>query len=334
MKYLITGGSGYIGSRLTDLLVERNDTEVVNLDIRPPAVPRSRTRFISMDIRDRGIRELLERERPDALVHLAFVLNPIRDEHLMYDIDVNGTQNVLDAASAAGVPHLLVASSTTAYGAFPDNPVPIAEEHPVRGLPAYEYARDKTEIDRLCQLWAAQHPDRTMTIVRPTIVFGPHVDNYIVRFWQNSPFFPLLDGHDPDWQFVHEDDVVYAMSRLLMESRGGIFNLTADGTMKLSECARIAGVKTRKMPLRLYRRIAKTAWRLRLPNVEAPPGQIDFLVHPWLASNEKIKAELDWIPRYTSRETFELTMRAKGIGTGESTSGPAVPTPPPPAPVA
>ena len=103
MKYLITGGSGYIGSRLTDLLVERDDTEVVNVDIRPPAVPRSRTRFIKMDIRDRGMRELFERERPDAVVHLAFVLNPIRDEHTMYDIDVNGTQNVLEAASAAGV---------------------------------------------------------------------------------------------------------------------------------------------------------------------------------------------------------------------------------------
>ena len=187
MKYLITGGSGYIGSRLTDLLIQHEDNEVVNLDIRAPAVPRSRTRFVHMDIRDRGIAALIAQERPDALVHLAFVLNPIRDEHTMYDIDVNGTANVLDAAAAAGVPHLLVASSTTAYGAWPDNPVPIPEEHPVRGLPAYEYARDKTEIDRLCQLWAAQHPDSTMTIVRPTIVFGPNVDNYIVRFWTNQP---------------------------------------------------------------------------------------------------------------------------------------------------
>ena len=338
MKYLITGGSGYIGSRLTDLLTERDDVEVVNLDIRPPAVPRSRTRFIKMDIRDRGMRALFERERPDAVVHLAFVLNPIRDEHTMYDIDVNGTQNVLDAASAAGVQQLLVASSTTAYGAFPDNPVPLTEEHPVRGLPAYEYARDKTEIDRQCQLWAAQHPDRLMTIVRPTIVFGPNVDNYIVRFWLTAPFFPLLDGNDPDWQFVHEDDVVYAISRLLGERRGGIFNLTADGTIKLSEAARIAGVKVRKMPLRVYRRIATAAWKLRLPNVEAPPGQIDFLLYPWIAANDKLKAELDWTPRHTSRETFELTMRAKGkvAGTGETSSGlePPVPAPPPPAPVA
>jgi UDP-glucose 4-epimerase len=325
MKYLITGGSGYIGGRLIDLLTQSEDSEVVNLDLRPPAVPRPRTRFLQMDIRDRGMRSLLESERPDALVHLAFVLNPIRDEHKMYDIDVNGTQNVLDAAAAAGVSQVLVASSTTAYGAFPDNPVPLTEEHPVRGLPSYEYARDKTEIDRLCQLWAAQHPDRVMTIVRPTIVFGPNVDNYIVRFWITSPFFPLLDGNDPDWQFVHEEDVVEAMSRLLLERRAGIFNLTADGTIKLSECARLAGLKTRRMPARVYRRIAKAAWALRLPRVEAPPGQIDFLLYPWIASNEKLKAELGWTPRYTSRETFEITMRAKGIGAdgGEKVAPPA-----------
>ena len=55
------------------------------------------------DVRDAGaIRELLERERPDALIHLAFVLNPIRDEARMYDIDVNGTAAVLRAAAEAG----------------------------------------------------------------------------------------------------------------------------------------------------------------------------------------------------------------------------------------
>jgi UDP-glucose 4-epimerase len=336
MKYLITGGSGYIGSRLTDLLIRDGENEVVNLDIRAPSVPRSRTRFVHMDIRDRGVAALVAEERPDALVHLAFVLNPIRDERTMYDIDVNGTANVLDAAAAAGVPHLLVASSTTAYGAWPDNPVPIPEEHPVRGLPGYEYARDKTEIDRLCQLWAAQHPDATMTIVRPTIVFGPNVDNYIVRFWQNQPFVVLPDGHDADWQYVHEDDVVDAMSRLLSERRGGIFNLTADGTIKMSEAAAIAGKKVRKMPLKLYRRLATASWKLRLRNVEAPPGQIEFLLHPWIASNDKLKSELGWTPRHTSRETFEITMRAKGLAAAapQDSETTAVPAPPPAAPVA
>jgi UDP-glucose 4-epimerase len=314
MKYLITGGSGYIGSRLIALLAERDETErIVITDVRAPSVSRPKTTYVQMDIRDRAMRSLLESEQPDALVHLAFVLNPMHDEKAMYDIDVNGTQNVLDAASGAGVKHLLVASSTTAYGAWPDNPVPLTEEDPVRGMPNYEYARDKTEIDRMCQLWAATHPGAVMTIVRPTIVFGPTVDNYIIRFWQNAPFIPLIDGADTDLQYVHEEDVVEALSRLLQSRSAGIFNLTADGTVKLSETAALAGLKTRAVRYGLYRRIAAIFWRLRIPRAEAPPGQLDFLRFPWIASNEKIKAELDWTPRYTSRQTVEIALQAKGM---------------------
>ena len=107
--------------------------------------------------------------------------------------------------------------------------------------------------------------------------------------------------------------------------------MTADGTIKLSDAARLAGVKTRRMPTKLYKRLAAASWKLHVPNVEAPPGQIDFLLYPWIASNEKLKAELDWTPRYTSRETFEITMRAKGLLASEAAS---VVAPQPAAPVA
>jgi UDP-glucose 4-epimerase len=333
MKYLITGGSGYIGGRLIDLILSRGEAEIVNVDIKPPPVERAGSRFVRMDIRDRGMEALLHAERPDALVHLAFVLNPMRDEQTMYDIDVNGTQNALDAASKAGVQQVLVASSTTAYGAWPDNPVPLTEEDPVRGMPNYEYARDKTEIDRISQLWAAKHPDRTMTIVRPTIVFGPNVDNYIIRYWTKAPFLALIDGVDLDMQYVHEDDVVEALSRLLLERKAGIFNVTGDGTVKLSEAAQLAGLKVRKISYKLYRRMAAATWKLHLPTVEAPPGQLDFVRHPWIASNEKLKRELDWTPRYTSRETFEIALRAKGV-LGAEASPQQTPAAPPAAPVA
>jgi UDP-glucose 4-epimerase len=323
MKYVITGGSGYIGSRLVELLSARDDTErILITDIRPPAVPWPKTSYVEMDVRNRSMHALLAAEEPDALVHLAFILNPIHDEATMYDIDVNGTQNVLDAASGAGIEHLLVASSTTAYGAFPDNPVPLTEEHPVRGMPNYEYARDKTEIDRMCQLWAAKHPKRLMTIFRPCIVFGPNVDNYIVRFWVNAPFIPLIDGVDMDFQYVHEDDVVEAVSRMLLERKAGIFNLTGDGAVKLSEGAALLGLNTRKVPYRHYRWLASAMWRLHVPRAEAPPGQLDFSRYPWVASNEKAKAELDWQPR-SSRETFEAAMRAKGKLTPTAAGAPA-----------
>jgi hypothetical protein len=47
---------------------------------------------------------------------------------------------------------------------------------------------------------------------------------------------------------------------------------------------------------------------------ETPPGQIRFAEHPWVVSNEKLKRETGWKPRYTSRETFDVTMRAHGLG--------------------
>jgi UDP-glucose 4-epimerase len=144
--------------------------------------------------------------------------------------------------------------------------------------------------------------------VRPCIVFGPNVDNYLVRLWTKQPFAVDAGNLDGSIQFVHEDDVVDAISRLLLGRHAGQFNLAPEGLMTLRECAEVLGTPIRKMPLRAYRGLARALWRARLS--EAPPGQIDFALYPWIVSNEKIKQTLGWTPRYTSRETFEITMRA------------------------
>lgn len=317
MRYVITGGSGYIGTRLVEHLITNAGAErVVIADVRPPASPRPNVVFEHTDVTDRAaISALLEREQPDALVHLAFLLNPIHDDELMYDVDVNGTFNALEAAAKAGTQHVLVTSSTTAYGAFPDNPEPIEESWPVRGVPNFSYARHKTEADRLCQLWAAEHPDRTMTIVRPCIVFGPNVENYIVRSWEDAPFFAKFRGlPEQRVQFVHEEDVVDAITGLLDGRHGGAFNVTGDGVLTWSECAELAGVRERTVPYGLYYRLGALLWKLRVKGVETPPGNLEFVRHPWVASNEKVKATLGWTPKHTSRETFLETMRARGIG--------------------
>jgi UDP-glucose 4-epimerase len=312
MRYVITGGSGYIGSRLVDLLSRREETErIVICDLAPPAAYRPKTEFERVDVRDReSVRAVLQRAEADALIHLAFILNPSHDEHLMYDVDVNGTHNVLEAAAVAGTRQVLVTSSSTAYGAFSDNPVPLTEDDPVRGVASFAYARDKTESDRLCQLWAGSHLDRLMTIVRPCIVFGPNVDNYLVRLWTKAPFSPDAGQLDNPIQFVHEDDVVEAITALLLGRHAGPFNVAGDGLMTLRECSEIIGTPIRRMPLRAYRGLARAMWRARLS--EAPPGQIEFALHPWVVSNEKLKRTTDWSPRHTSRETFEITMRAHG----------------------
>jgi len=314
MRYLITGGSGYIGTRLTEILAEREETErIVNVDVRPPASSHPKTSFVSGDVRDGdAIQTLMEREEIECLIHLAFILDPIRDEARMYDVDVNGTVAVLRAAAAAGIEQALVTSSGTAYGAFPDNPVPIAEDWPVRGQPDFAYARDKADMDRVCELWAAEHPDRVMTIVRPSIVFGPNVKNYIVRSWENQPLFPHLDGVDTEFQLVHEDDLVNGIVLLLDRKAGGAFNIAGDGTMTWRESAELIGTRVRKLSFRLAYLAVKGMWALRLMRTEAPAGYLNFIRYPWILSNEKLKTTTGWEPQYDTRETFEVTMRARG----------------------
>ena len=299
MRYLITGGSGYIGTRLVELLAAREDTEkIVICDVVPPRGGyQPKTEFERVDVRDRGaVHSALQRANPDVLVHLAFILNPSHDEGFMYDVDVNGTHNVLEAAAEAGIGQVLVTTSGVAYGAFPDNPEPITEDHPVRGVARFSYARDKTESDRIVQLWALQHPDVITTIVRPCIVFGPNVDNYLVRLWSKAPFAVdagNLDGRDP----------VRARGRrgrgdqppAARPPRGPVQPVAADGLMtpprvrRAARHARSAGCRCGSTG-RSRRLLGACACPRRRP------AQIDFELYPWILSNEKLKKTLGWTP--------------------------------------
>ena len=80
--------------------------------------------------------------------------------------------------------------------------------------------------------------------------------------------------------------------------------------MTTRECAELIGSPIRKMPLRAFRAFARTMWAARLS--EAPPGQIAFGIHPWIVSTEKLERTTGWSPAHTTRETFEITMRAHG----------------------
>jgi UDP-glucose 4-epimerase len=326
VRYLITGGSGYIGSRLVERLAGREGSErILIADIRPPRAFRPKVEYQELDVTDKArVRESIEREKPDVLIHLAFLLNPIHDEDRMYEVDVGGTQNVLEAAEAAGVGQMLVTSSATAYGAFADNPVPMSEDHPVRGVPDFEYARDKAECDRLCQLWALRNPDRVMTIVRPCIVLGPNVDNYLVRLWSDQPFQLDIGAGSTPMQFVHEDDLVEGLILLIEGRHAGAYNVAGDGTMTIDECADIIGLPRRKMPLKVAWKLGGVMWKLR--QSETPPGNLHFALHPWVVANDKLKS-VGWEPRHSTRETFEIAMRARGKLGPDSGPGGGIPQP-------
>ena len=152
-----------------------------------------------------------------------------------------------------------------------------------------------------------------MTIVRPSIVFGPSVDNYIVRAFGNNPFIPILDGVDEEFQLVHEDDVVSALIALLDGKHAGAFNLAGDGLLTWGRAAEMVGKKTRNISLKNMKRFNNAMWKLRVPRTEAPAGNLDFIRYPWVVSTEKLKSTAGWQPKYDTLETFKITMRAKGL---------------------
>jgi len=138
------------------------------------------------------------------LLHLAFLLTPIHDADRMYEVDVGGTQNVLEAAESAGVQQVLVTSSATAYGAFPDNPVPMRRTIRCAACPTSITRATKPSATASASYGLCATPRRVMTIVRPCIVLGPNVDNYIVRLWTEQPFQLDFGGSDNPMQFVHD----------------------------------------------------------------------------------------------------------------------------------
>src|SRR5262245_17757685 len=127
--YAVTGSSGYIGTRTIRWLLDADrENRAIGFDVRPPRISDARFEHHELDVRDPRLADKVR--GVDALLHFAFVLDPLYDEREMTDIDVGGTRNVLDAVSRAGIAYLLATSSTTAYGALPDNPVPLTEEQP------------------------------------------------------------------------------------------------------------------------------------------------------------------------------------------------------------
>lgn len=312
MKYLLTGGSGYIGTKLTAALAGRGDTKAILIaDLKPPKLTPPKTGFRRLDVRDAAATaDLIYDEQPDVVVHLAWMVDPLHAEDEMYEIDVNGTFNVLAGASGAGTGHVLVMSATLAYGPWPDNPVPILEGQPVHGHARYVFARHKSEADRIAQLWATLHPERVMTIARSSIVCGPGANNHFSRMWQQQPFFPDFGGPDQQAQFIHEDDLTESLLRLIAGKNPGAFNIAAEGTISWRECAEIAGLKVRHVQEESFTAFASGLWRMSAGG-DMPPAFMDFFKHPWVVANDKLKRTLGWVPEYSSTQAFQAMIDAQ-----------------------
>jgi len=304
-RLAITGSSGYLGGRLVEHVRRRSPaTRILGLDLREPG-PAAPDEFVRVDILDENLHEAVRAFAPDTIVHGAFVFQPMRDARRMRRMNVEGAGNVLRIAAAVQPQRLLLVSSATAYGAWPDNPVPMNESQPLRARPELQYAADKTEIEQLLAAFAEQHPQIAVSTVRPAIIGGPNMDNYLTRFIFGMPFIGLLDGRDPPMQLVHEDDVVAAIYEILSHDGRGPYNVGPPDHLSLSELARRTNRRAWRLPFSLAYAAAWLIWKTRLPIQEWPPGLLYFVREPWVVAPARLQRELGFRFRYGSLDTLQ-----------------------------
>jgi len=298
----ITGVSGYFGQKLVSLLDNKNDVgHVVGIDIKEPSQKAAKLEFIKHDIRD-DLSPILNGRRIDWVIHSAFIVPPIHDKNKMEDININGTKNVFDACVKFGIQHLVHCSSTTAYGFHKDNPPLLTEESPLRGNDDFTYSKNKKELELFCKEFQGVHPSFRLTVIRPCFVVGLGFNNPLSHHLIKDRMFLPRDA--APFQFIHEDDLVEIIYLLLANEKRGIYNLTADGTISFDEMAKVLGNKAIYMPGPVLRFFNRVLWFLHSKHVEFPASVINMLQYPWIASNEKVKKDLNYAFKYTTKEAF------------------------------
>ena len=303
-RILITGAAGYIGHQLGNRLAA--DLHVVGTDLQL----RDDVQFPihQLDVRDPALAELLQREAITHVVHLASILQASPDRSRDYDIDVNGTRNVLDCCLQAGVQHLTITSSGAAYGYHADNPAWIDEQDPLRGNPEFAYSDHKRLIEEMLADYRQRHPQLQQLIFRPGTVLGAGTRNQITELFM-APRILALMGSDSPFVFIWDQDVIGAMDMGLRQSRTGIYNMAGDGALSMREIAARLNKPLRTLPVWLVRIGLQIAqWRGR----PTSPAQVKFLQYRPVLSNRRLKEEFGYALSKTSAQTLDYFADSSG----------------------
>ncbi|MBO7466299.1 MAG: NAD-dependent epimerase/dehydratase family protein [Bacteroidaceae bacterium] len=163
MKVAILGGSGFVGTRLIDIL--KDEYEIVNIDlVNSPFFP-DLTQIGDVRVPSQ-MNEMLK--GTDIVVLLAAQhRDDVTPTSLYYDTNVGGMKTVLDAMETNGIKRLVFFSSLAVYGLDKDKP---SEESPAD--PFNHYGKSKWEAEQVLQQWLSSHSDVAVTIMRPTVIFG------------------------------------------------------------------------------------------------------------------------------------------------------------------
>lgn len=306
MNILITGSEGYIGAKLVEKL--RLNHNVFGIDIRDKAAPHYH--YQKMDIRSPELKNYIHDCRISHVIHLASIVQPGPDRERDYDIDVNGTRNLLDACVANNVQHITVTSSGAAYGYYADNPQWLKETDAIRGNYSFPYSYHKRLIEEMLAEYAEKAPQLQQLILRPGTVLGHNTNNLITNLFHKKRLLAIAGSRSP-FVFIWDEDVVEIIRRGTEQSITGKYNLAGDGAMSIQEIALTLGKKNLTVPAILLKSLLAAGKLLGLTRYG--PDQLDFLRYRPVLDNHALKTRFGYTPKKTSREVFDLYARHQGL---------------------
>lgn len=296
----VIGASGALGQCVLRQLDRDPRVEaVVAIDRRNLPARHSKAEFFRADAVDADLAPLFAGVQ--VVVNLAWDVGPAGGVTDVPSSNLVALGNVLAAADEAGIEQLIYSSSATVYGAWPDNPIPIPEDAPIRPNPGFPYAVQKADAEAVIQAWNKNHPEISVAVFRPSVVVSGKTETPLARAVSGIRALRAREASHPV-QFLHVDDFAAAITIAIDKQLKGTFNVAPDGYLRDVMARELAGAPvTRGFPERVLPWLTAAAWQLGL--VEAAPAVLPYTEHPWVIANDRLRAE-GWEPRYGNEEAL------------------------------
>jgi UDP-glucose 4-epimerase len=325
MRVVVTGASGNVGTSVLEALGREDQVkEIVGIARRMPRIEMPKVEWVGADILEVELAPFFE--GADAVIHLAWAIQPSRDPVTLARINVEGSRRVFEAAAAAGVPRLVHASSVGAYSRGPKDRA-VDESWPTAGTPTSFYSRHKVAVERQLDRFEADNPEARVVRLRPALIFkdeaateirrlfiGPFLPSFLLRR-RLLPALPRVERLR--FQAVHSEDVGRAYLRAVLADVKGAFNIAAEPPLSGGELAERIGVRSFPVSPRVVRRLADLSWRMRLQ--PTPPGWLDMALNVPMMSSDRAREELGWEPRCSGVEALEELLEGMRAGHGGAT---------------
>jgi nucleoside-diphosphate-sugar epimerase len=243
MSVLVTGGSGFIGSHLVESLLDEG-RRVKVLALKKPIEPieEENLKVIKKKGAEIAYGDLRDKESlmpavkgVDVVFHLAAISRPMRiPTRMYYEVNRDGTKNLLEAAHRADVQKFVHTSTVSVLGGSPDGHPLTAEEYQPT-VQHYGLSKKEGEHLTLRYFWQRGLP---VTVIRPCLTYGPRCLVRLIMFkYVQRGLFPLFNHGEAKMEFCYVDNLVQAIrsAEKTNSARGEVFNVTDGRSYKIRE---------------------------------------------------------------------------------------------------